>query len=114
MLKKNEQQSGHSRRKRRIRKKVTNTLEHPRMTMFRSNSEIYVQLVNDLTNNTLAAASSIDHVDRTHLDNLDKTESAREVGKIMAERAREKNVKKVVFDHNGFIYHNHVTTIAEE
>lgn len=113
MLKKTEQQSGRSRRKRRIRKKVSGTIGRPRMTVFRSNSEIYVQLVDDLTGTTVAAASSIDRAGRARFDGLDKTEAAREVGKLVAERAREKGVEKVVFDRNGFIYHGRVAAVAE-
>jgi large subunit ribosomal protein L18 len=113
MLKKNEQQSGRSRRKRRIRKKVSGTLGRPRMTVFRSNSEIYVQLVDDLTGSTIAAASSIDRAGRARLEGLDKTEAAREVGKLVAERALQKGVEKVVFDRNGFIYHGRVAAVAE-
>jgi large subunit ribosomal protein L18 len=113
MLKKNEQQSGRMRRKRRIRKKVLGTLERPRMSVYRSNSEIYVQLVDDLSGRTIAAASSIDKLGRTRFDGLDKTAAAKEVGKLIAERALEKGVDKVVFDRNGFIYHGRVAAVAE-
>ncbi|MFU8804471.1 MAG: 50S ribosomal protein L18 [Bradymonadaceae bacterium] len=113
MLKKREQAGGRFRRKRRIRKKVVGTTARPRMTVFRSNQEIYVQLVDDLEGRTIAAASSIDRAGRERLEGLDKTAIAREVGKLVAERALVKGVEKVVFDRNGFIYHGRVAAVAE-
>ncbi len=95
----------------RVRKKVSGTAEKPRLSVFRSNKAIYAQLINDLTGKTLAAASSNtkDIGDKKHT----KTEAAKLVGKLVAERAIEAGIEKVVFDRNGYLYHGRVQSLAE-
>ena len=98
------------RRKIRIRKKVNGTAERPRLVVYRSNLHIYAQIVNDLEGATLVSALS-----------LSKTESglhcnksgAERVGKEIARLAKEKNISKVVFDRNGYIYHGRVKAVAD-
>ena len=89
-----------------IRKKVFGTLERPRLSVFRSNKEIYAQLIDDTAGNTIASASSSD-VKGT------KIEQATIVGKLIADNAKKAGVKTVVFDRGGFIYHGRVKALAD-
>ena len=95
----------------RVRKRVRGTLEQPRLSVFRSNKAIYAQVIDDLEGKTLASASSRakDIGDKK----LTKTEKAREVGKVVAERAKEVGVEHIVFDRNGYLYHGRVKSLAE-
>lgn len=98
--------------KKRIRKKVNGTLDTPRLSVFRSNKQIYVQLVDDLTETTLLSASSNDK-DITSKKTKNKTEVASLVGKKVAEIAKDKNIASVVFDRGGYSYHGRVKALAE-
>lgn len=91
----------------RIRKRVNGTAERPRLTVFRSNKQIYAQVINDLTGNTLAAASSLG------LEKLPKKEQAAKVGELIAEKAQAAGVNAVVFDRNGYLYHGRVKELAD-
>ena len=93
----------------RIRSKISGTAECPRLNVYRSNKHIYAQLIDDVAGVTLASASS--KTDLTEHDN--KTNSASAVGKIIADRAQEKDIKKVVFDRGGYLYHGRVQALAE-
>jgi large subunit ribosomal protein L18 len=97
--------------KKRIRKVIHGTPDRPRMTVFRSNKEIYVQLVDDLANKTLIAASS-QGAEITG-QKITKTERAKLVGKLIAEKAKEAGINAVVFDRNGYLYHGRVKSLAE-
>ena len=101
------------RRHTRVRRKVSGTSERPRLCVFRSTAEIYVQLIDDQAGKTLVAASSIDQELRSKLDGMKKVEQARLVGKTVAERAREKGIQQVVFDRGGFRYIGRVKALAE-
>jgi len=98
--------------KRRIRKRITGTTEKPRLTVFRSNTDIYVQLIDDSKGVTLAAASSLvkDIKEKT---SINKTEQARLVGQLAAKVAIEKGITEVVFDRNGYLYHGRVKALAD-
>ena len=100
-------------RKRSIRRKVRGTEERPRLCVFRSARHIYAQVIDDTRGQTLASASTLD----SSVTGGDKPESKRAaaaaVGKLVAERALEKGVKKVVFDRNGFLYHGRVKAISD-
>jgi large subunit ribosomal protein L18 len=96
--------------KRRIRKKISGTTETPRLSVFRSNKEIYAQIVNDLSGETLAAATSLG--DKA-AQKVNKVEQATLVGKKIAEVAKAAGVEKVVFDRNGYQYHGRVRALAE-
>ncbi len=98
--------------KRRIRKKVNGTVSSPRLTVFRSNKHIYVQLVDDLAAKTIAAASSSDK-DIADQKVTNKTEIAALVGKKIAEKAKENKIASVVFDRSGYLYHGRVKALAE-
>ena len=95
--------------KTRIRSKVSGTAERPRMTVFRSNKQIYVQLVNDLEGKTIVAKSSRDIADAKG----PKSEIAAQVGKLIADAAKSAGVETVVFDRNGYLYHGRVKQLAD-
>jgi large subunit ribosomal protein L18 len=95
----------------RIRKVVKGSQERPRLTVFRSSKQIYVQLIDDQAGKTLAAASS---GEKGILEQKGtKTEKAKMVGQLIAERAKELNIDSVVFDRNGYLYHGRVKALAE-
>lgn len=97
--------------KKRIRATVSGSSNRPRMTVYRSNKEIYVQLVDDLEGKTLLAASSSDK--GLADEKGSKIELANKVGKLIAERAKEAGIETVVFDRNGYLYHGRVKSLAE-
>ena len=99
--------------KMRIRKVVNGTAQMPRMTVYRSNKQIYVQFVDDRAGVTLAAASSIDKTVADKLKGLNKSQVAALVGKLAAERATEKGITTVAFDRNGYLYHGRVKQLAD-
>ena len=95
--------------KNRIRKVVSGTATKPRLSVFRSNKEIYAQIVDDVAGVTLAAASSRDK----DVASASKTEAAASVGKAIAEKATKAGVETVSFDRNGYLYHGRVKVLAE-
>lgn len=101
------------RRHRRVRKQVDGTAQRPRLCVYRSLSEIYVQVIDDSSGYTLTSASSIDAELREKMLGLDKSKQAKVVGKAIAERAKEKGVNTVVFDRGGFRYMGRVKALAE-
>lgn len=94
-----------------IRKKIAGTSERPRMSVYRSNKEIYVQLINDDQGHTLVAASSRDK--ELSGEKGPKSEVAKKVGKLAAERAKEAGIENVVFDRGGYLYHGRVKALAD-
>lgn len=97
--------------KNRIRKTVKGTEVRPRMTVYRSNKQIYVQLVDDLSGKTLVSASSRENESEETKSN--KIEQAEKVGKLVAEKAKSAGIENVVFDRNGYLYHGRVKSLAE-
>ena len=95
----------------RVRKTVSGTTERPRLCVYRSNSHIYAQIIDDTTGTTLAAASSLDKDVKT--ENGSNIEAAKEVGKLIASRAQDKKITEVVFDRGGYVYHGRVAALAE-
>ena len=95
----------------RIRKKLSGTSERPRMTVYRSNKQIYVQLVDDVKGVTLLTASSKEKEIAEKKTN--KIEQAKLVGKRVAEKASEKGIKEAVFDRNGYLYHGRIKNLAD-
>ena len=91
-----------------IRHKVSGTAQRPRLTVFRSNAQIYAQLIDDVNGVTLAAASSLGLKDK-----VTKTEQAAIVGKKVAQVAQEAGITAVIFDRNGYLYHGRVKQLAE-
>jgi large subunit ribosomal protein L18 len=114
MLSKRERENNRLRRKRRIRKKVFGSPERPRLSVFKSNKHIYAQVIDDLDGHTLVSASTVQAEVQDELEeDLTKTEEAKKVGEIVAERAEEQGIDQVVFDRNGFIYHGRLAAVAE-
>ena len=99
------------RRKTKIRAKITGTDGRPRMTVFRSNTGIYAQVINDLTGQTIAAASTHSKELKGKVKNT--TEGAKKVGEFLAKLAINKSVSEVVFDRNGYLYHGKVQSLAD-
>jgi large subunit ribosomal protein L18 len=91
----------------RVRNKISGTAERPRMSVFRSNKQIYVQIINDETGTTLAAASSLG------MEAMPKKEQAAKVGEAIAKKALEAGIETVVFDRNGYLYHGRVKEVAD-
>jgi large subunit ribosomal protein L18 len=91
----------------RVRKRVTGTAERPRMSVFRSNKQIYVQVINDLTGTTVVSASSLG------MESMPKMEQAAKVGELVAKKTVEAGISSVVFDRNGYLYHGRVKEVAD-
>jgi len=98
--------------KKRIRSSLKGTQEIPRMSVFRSNKQIYAQVINDLDGSTLISAFSTEKA-VSEKDKGNKIEQAKLVGKLIAEKALEKGIQQVVFDRNGYLYHGRVKSLAE-
>jgi large subunit ribosomal protein L18 len=101
------------RRHTRVRKQLAGTADRPRLNVFRSLSEIYVQVIDDQAGHTLVSASSVDHELRANLKGKNKTEQAKLVGQTVAERAKSKGIAAVVFDRGGFRYTGRVKALAD-
>ncbi len=101
------------RRHQRVRRKVNGTAERPRLAVFRSNQHIYAQLIDDNQQHTLVAASTLEPNLKSELKSGATCEASAEVGKLIAQRAIEKGISKVVFDRGGSLYHGRVKTLAE-
>jgi len=101
------------RRKRRIRKKIFGTEERPRLCVFKSNRHIYAQMINDVKGITLVAACSLEPDVRKNTMGQRRMEISKIVGRLIAKRALEKGIKKVVFDRNGFLYHGCIKALAD-
>lgn len=113
MAAKNKKIASRVRRKRSIRKRISGSVERPRLSVFRSNQHIYAQVVDDANGATLAAASTQSPELREELGGKKKSERAALVGKLIARKCLEKSIEKVVFDRNGFIYHGRVKALAD-
>lgn len=100
-------------RRRRVRQRIFGYPERPRLNVFRSQSHIYAQIIDDTVGRTLVAASSLDKSLRSSLSSGGTTEAAREVGKLLAARAQAAQVVRVVFDRGGRLYHGRVKALAE-
>ncbi len=101
------------RRHARVRARITGTAERPRLNVFRSLEHIYAQVIDDTAGHTLAAASTIDRDLREKIEGKTKSEAAKLVGALVAERAQKVGIKKVVFDRGGYRYHGRVKALAE-
>ena len=108
---KNKKEYRRLRIKQRIRKIVSGTSVRPRMSVFRSNKQIYVQLIDDANGQTILSASSTEK--EVLDDKINKIDQAKEVGKLIAKKAKDKGIDNVVFDRNGYLYHGRVKSLAE-
>ena len=103
-----------ARRQRRIRAKISGVADRPRLNVFRSNQHIYAQVIDDTSHHTLVAASTLDPAVREALEAKQaKRAQAAEVGRVVAERARDQGIETVVFDRGGYRYHGRVRALAE-
>jgi large subunit ribosomal protein L18 len=106
--------SPRKRRHVRVRAKVSGTSKRPRLNVFRSSAHIYVQVIDDIEGHTLVAASDLDEDVKSRLaEGAPKTERAKTVGLVIAERAKAAGINSVVFDRGGFLYHGRVRAVAE-
>lgn len=110
MISKTNRKLERNRRHLRVRRKISGTAECPRLCVYRSNSNLYVQIVDDVAGNTLAQASTLDKEVKIKYANK---EAAKEVGALIAKRALEKNIKSVVFDRGGYVYHGVIKELAD-
>lgn len=108
---KNKKAFSRARIKMRIRKTISGSAETPRMSVFRSNKQIYVQLIDDTNSHTIAATSSA--IDEIATQKVNKIDQAKLVGKQIAKVAKDAGVEKVVFDRNGYLYHGRIKALAE-
>ena len=110
MIKKIEKKEIRSRIHKRIRRKLSGTAERPRLAVFRSVAHIYAQVIDDVAGTTVVSASSVDKGGKTNGGNV---AAAKSIGKLVAERAKEKGIKSVVFDRGGYQYHGRVKALAD-
>ncbi len=110
MVSKTNRKLERERRHKRVRTKISGTAECPRLCVFRSNSNIYAQVIDDTKGITLVSASTLDKEVKTKKSNK---EAAKEVGTLVAKRALDKKIKNVVYDRGGYIYHGIVKELAE-
>ena len=110
MISKTNRKLERERRHKRVRTKISGTAECPRLCVFRSNTNVYAQIIDDTKGVTLVQASTLDKEVKTKHSNK---EAAKEVGTLIAKRAIEKNIKNVVYDRGGYIYHGVVKELAE-
>ena len=110
MVKKTDRKMERTRRHLRVRRKISGTAERPRLCVYRSNANLYVQVIDDVAGNTLVAASTLDKEIKTKHANK---EAAKELGTLIAKKAADKKIETVVFDRGGYIYHGVVKELAE-
>ncbi|MDI9521301.1 MAG: 50S ribosomal protein L18 [Bacillota bacterium] len=113
MLKKRDRNEVRVIRHARVRKKISGTPDMPRLCVFRSNAEIYAQVIDDVKGVTLASASTMDAEIKKLLDDLDKKGASKAVGKLVGERALKAGITQVVFDRSGYIYTGRVASLAD-
>ena len=111
MIKKVDRNGARSARHARVRNKVTGTSNVPRLNVFRSNSNIFAQIIDDEASKTLVSASSIDK--ELKLENGGNVDAASKVGELLAKRAKKAKISKVVFDRGGYLYHGRVKALAD-
>ena len=110
MIKRPDTRGQRIKRHKRVRSKISGTAERPRLSVFRSESNIYAQIIDDVAGNTLVAASSVEKAFEGNGGNI---EAAKKVGAMIAERALQKGIEEVVFDRGGYVYHGRVAALAE-
>ena len=113
MVSKESRKAVRSKKHWRMRKTLVGTSQKPRLSVFRSNSHMYAQIIDDSVGKTLAAASTLEKEAKSALENTAPIEAAAYVGKLIAERALAKGIEEVVFDRGGYIYHGRVMELAE-
>ena len=112
-MKAKQKYAARKRRHRRVRLKVSGTVEKPRMNIYRSLNNIFVQVIDDVSGRTLVQASTIDNEVAAQIAGKNKTEASKVVGQIVAERAKNAGIEDVIFDRGGYKYHGRVAAVAE-
>ena len=102
-----------NKRHRRIRVSLSGTTERPRLAVYRSNKHIYAQLIDDVKGLTIVSAGTVEKELKDKLKDGNDIESAKEIGKLIAERAKQKGVEAVVFDRGGYLYHGRIAALAD-
>lgn len=113
MIKHRDRNEARQRRHLRIRKSLVGTPERPRLCVFRSSIHIYAQLIDDRAGRTLAAASTLDPEIRERAASAKKADAGKMVGQLIARRAQERGVRRIVFDRGGYVYHGRVRALAD-
>lgn len=113
MFKKVDRKASRQKKQMSIRNKISGTPEKPRLSVFRSNSNIFAQLIDDVNGKTLASASTIDKALKANIANGGNLEAAKIVGKAIAERAKDKGIETIVFDRSGYKYMGRIAALAE-
>lgn len=108
-----ERRLARKKRQLRVRKKITGSVERPRLCVFRSSKHIYAQIIEDVTGKTLVTASTVAKGIQDSVKYSGNADAAKVVGKQIAERALAKDIKQVVFDRNGFLFHGRVKALAD-
>ena len=111
MITKQDKNATRKKRHQRVRRNLSGTAERPRLSVYRSNKHIYAQLIDDLEGKTIASASTVDS--ELNLDTTGNVEAAKQVGELIAKRAVSEDVKSVVFDRGGYLYHGRVKALAD-
>ncbi|HEY7528049.1 MAG TPA: 50S ribosomal protein L18 [Candidatus Deferrimicrobiaceae bacterium] len=109
----NMREEARQKRKARVRTRIFGTEQRPRLSVFRSAKHIYAQLVVDSTGSTILAASTLSPEIRGEIEGLKKSDAAKKVGELIGRKAAEQNIRKVVFDRNGFLYHGRIKALAD-
>lgn len=113
MISKGDKNKARLKRHLRVRKKIQGSSERPRLNVFRSSKHIYAQIIDDNQGTTLVSASTLDNGVKDSIENGGNVEAARKVGQLIAERAKEKGIERVVFDRGGYLFHGRVQALAE-
>ena len=113
MLKANDKNKNRVERHKRVRKKISGTPEKPRLNVYKSNTNIYAQIIDDTEGKTLVQASSIDKELKETLKSGGNMETAKAVGSLIGKRAKEKGIEKVVFDRSGYLYHGKIKELGD-
>jgi len=106
-------ETGRQRRHERIRKIVSGNQQRPRLSVYRSLNNVYAQIIDDTSGTTVVSASSLDNSLKEQTQHKGNSKTAREVGLLIAGRAKEKGISKVVFDRSGYLYHGRIKALAE-
>lgn len=113
MIKKIDRNKNRQKRHYKMRNKIQGTPERPRLNVFRSSSNIFVQVIDDTKGVTIAAASTLDKDIKEKVNGLNKTEAAKIVGQEIAKKSIDKGIEAVVFDRGGYLYHGRVKSLAD-
>ncbi len=113
MIKKSDKNKLRQKKHMRIRNKISGTPERPRLNVYKSSKNIYAQIIDDSKGETLVSASTVDAALKGSVKNGGNIEAAKEVGKLIAQRAVEKGISTIVFDRGGYVYHGRVKELAD-